>query len=160
GPERMIPHVTTAIALPARLLDLAFPARCPGCGHEGPPICDRCVGALGVRLDRPAGVSIGLPSDVPAPLLQLEWCAPFGGVVRRALHELKYAGETRLGGPPRGGAGAPRGPAAGGGRRATLAPGWRGWRHVRSSAGPRGATASPGIRPGRADCGRRGTGAR
>jgi ComF family protein len=41
-------------------------------------------------------VPIGLPSDVPAPLLQLEWCAPFGGLVRRALHELKYSGETRL----------------------------------------------------------------
>jgi len=95
----MIPHVTTAIALPARLLDLAFPARCPGCGREGPAICDRCVGALDARLDRPAGVSIGLPSDVPAPLLQLEWCAPFGGVVRRALHELKYAGEMRLAEP-------------------------------------------------------------
>ena len=95
----MIPPVTTASALPARLLDLAFPARCPGCGREGPPICDRCAGALDARLDRPAGVSIGLPSDVPAPLLQLEWCAPFGGVVRRALHELKYAGETRLADP-------------------------------------------------------------
>jgi len=44
-------------------------------------------------------VPIGLPSDVPAPLLQLEWCAPFGGMVRRALHELKYSGETRLAGP-------------------------------------------------------------
>jgi predicted amidophosphoribosyltransferase len=39
---------------------------------------------------------MGLPSDVPAPLLQLEWCAPFSGLVRRALHELKYGGETRL----------------------------------------------------------------
>jgi ComF family protein len=47
-------------------------------------------------LELPAGVPIGLPSDVPAPLLQLEWCAPFGGLVRRALHELKYSGETRL----------------------------------------------------------------
>jgi ComF family protein len=44
-------------------------------------------------------VPIGLPSDVPPPLLQLEWCAPFGGLVRRALHELKYGGETRLAGP-------------------------------------------------------------
>src|SRR4029078_13460225 len=43
----------------------------------------------------PGGVPIGLPSDVPAPLLQLEWCAPFGGLGRRALHELKYSGETR-----------------------------------------------------------------
>jgi ComF family protein len=83
-------------AVPGRLLDLALPARCPGCGREGPPICARCVPALDARLERPAGVPIGLPSDVPAPLLQLEWCAPFGGLVRRALHELKYSGETRL----------------------------------------------------------------
>jgi ComF family protein len=32
-------------------------------------------------------------------LLQLEWCASFGGFVRQALHELKYAGETRLAEP-------------------------------------------------------------
>jgi ComF family protein len=31
--------------------------------------------------------------------VQLEWCAPFGGTVRRALHELKYAGERRLAEP-------------------------------------------------------------
>lgn len=42
---------------------------------------------------------IGLPGDIPAPLLQVEWCAPFGGLVRRALHELKYAGERRLAEP-------------------------------------------------------------
>ena len=83
-------------AIPDRLLDLAFPARCPGCGREGPPICAGCAPALDARLELRAGVAIGLPSDVPAPLLQLEWCAPFGGLVRRALHELKYAGETRL----------------------------------------------------------------
>jgi ComF family protein len=83
-------------SLAARALDLAFPARCPGCGAEGPPICAACLPALDARLDLPAGVPIGLPSDVPAPLLQLEWCAPFTGLVRRALHELKYAGEQRL----------------------------------------------------------------
>src|SRR5262249_35143153 len=44
-------------------------------------------------------IPIGLPSDMPPPLLQLEWCAPFGGVVRRALHQLKYSGETRLATP-------------------------------------------------------------
>ena len=79
-----------------RALDLALPARCPGCGAEGPPICDGCLPALDARLDAPAGVAIGLPSDVPAPLLQLEWCAPFSSVVREALHALKYAGEQRL----------------------------------------------------------------
>ncbi|HET9457377.1 MAG TPA: hypothetical protein VFO78_08555 [Candidatus Limnocylindrales bacterium] len=82
--------------LVGRLLDLALPARCPGCGAEGPPICARCLPALDARLDVPAGIPIGLPSDVPPPLLQLEWCAPFSGLVRRALHELKYAGEQRL----------------------------------------------------------------
>ena len=84
------------VSAAARALDLAFPARCPGCGAEGPPICAGCLPALDARLDLPAGVPIGLPSDVPPPLLQLEWCSPFTGVVRRALHELKYGGEQRL----------------------------------------------------------------
>jgi ComF family protein len=80
-------------------LDAAFPGVCAGCGHEGAVLCRACLPALDARLERPAGVPIGLPSDVPPPLLQLEWCAPFGGVVRRALHQLKYAGETRLATP-------------------------------------------------------------
>jgi len=79
-----------------RLLDLALPASCVGCGREGDPFCARCRPALDVRLGSPPGIHIGLPSDVPAPLLQLEWCAPFGGPVREALHALKYAGERRL----------------------------------------------------------------
>ena len=93
-------HDMSAIgSVPGAVLDLAFPARCPGCGREGAAICAACLPALDARLDLPAGVPIGLPSDVPPPLLQLEWCAPFDGVVRRALHELKYAGETRLAHP-------------------------------------------------------------
>jgi ComF family protein len=79
-----------------RALDLAFPAACVGCGREGPPICDRCVGALDARLGTPAGIPIGLPGDIPAPLLQLEWCAPFQGIVRPALHAIKYGGERRV----------------------------------------------------------------
>ena len=86
-------------SLGTRVLDLALPARCPGCGREGPPICAACLPALDSRLDLPAGVAIGLPSDVPPPLLQLEWCAPFNGLIRDALHQLKYAGEKRLAGP-------------------------------------------------------------
>ena len=88
--------MAVARSVPQRLLDLAFPARCVGCDEEGPPICGACLPALDVRLDQPAGVPIGLPSSTPAGILQLEWCAPFGGLVRRALHELKYSGETRL----------------------------------------------------------------
>jgi ComF family protein len=33
------------------------------------------------------------------PLVQLEWCASFSGVVRVALHRLKYSGERRLAAP-------------------------------------------------------------
>ena len=82
-----------------RALDLALPARCVGCDAEGPPICARCARALDARLDLPAGTRIGLPSEIPAPLLQLEWCAPFSGTVRRALHDLKYKGERRIADP-------------------------------------------------------------
>lgn len=88
--------MASLVRLGTRALDLALPARCPGCGREGAPICDACLPRLDARLDLPPGIPIGLPSDVPPPLLQLEWCAPFSGVVRDALHELKYAGEKRL----------------------------------------------------------------
>lgn len=77
-------------------LDMALPARCAGCGCEAEPICGDCLPALDARLDLPPGSPIGLASEVPRPLLQLEWCAPFSGVVRSALHELKYSGEQRL----------------------------------------------------------------
>ena len=36
---------------------------------------------------------------MPMPLAQLEWCAPFAGAVRAALHHLKYSGERRLSAP-------------------------------------------------------------
>jgi ComF family protein len=82
-----------------RLLDLALPAVCPGCGTEGPPICDRCLAGVRAREALPPGSPFGLGEGPPDPLLQLEWCAPFAGVVRRALHQLKYAGERRLAEP-------------------------------------------------------------
>ena len=86
-------------AIAARLLDLALPPRCAGCGREGETICGGCRPALEVRWDRPAGAPIGLPVELPAPLVQLEWAAPFTGTVRAALHGLKYAGERRLAEP-------------------------------------------------------------
>jgi ComF family protein len=82
-----------------RALDAALPAACVGCGAEGPPICVACEPALDARLGLPAGVPIGLPGEIAEPLLQLEWCAPFHGVVRDALHAIKYAGEQRLAEP-------------------------------------------------------------
>lgn len=59
-------------------------------------MCPACQPALDARLLLPGGVPMGLPVDLPAPLLQLEWCAPFAGPVRAALHQLKYSGERRL----------------------------------------------------------------
>jgi ComF family protein len=80
-------------------LDLAFPANCSGCGREGAPLCPACLPALDARLTVPGGTPLGLPAEIPSPLLQLEWCAPFAGPVRTALHDLKYAGERRLAEP-------------------------------------------------------------
>jgi ComF family protein len=79
-----------------RALDLALPATCAGCGQEGDALCRECRTALDIRLGAEPGVPLGLPAEIPAPLLQLEWCAPFTGVTRRALHALKYDGERRL----------------------------------------------------------------
>jgi len=80
-------------------LDAALPAMCVGCGTEGEALCDTCRPALDARLDEPAGVPIGLPAAIPSPLLQLDWCAPFAGVVRDALHAIKYGGEQRVAEP-------------------------------------------------------------
>lgn len=82
-----------------RALDFALPAQCAGCRREGAPLCADCLPALDVRLHAVPGVPMGLPADIPPPLLQLEWCAPFTGVTRRALHALKYDGERRLATP-------------------------------------------------------------
>lgn len=95
----MAPFSTFVRTAAARALDAALPANCVGCRAEGPPICAHCEPALDARLASPAGVAIGLPGDVPAPLLQLEWCAPFHGIARDALHAIKYGGEQRLAEP-------------------------------------------------------------
>jgi ComF family protein len=93
----LLVDVRRALGLVAdRTLDLALPASCAGCGREGDALCRECRPALDVRLHADPGVALGLPADLPAPLLQLEWCAPFTGVTRRALHALKYDGERRL----------------------------------------------------------------
>ncbi len=82
-----------------RLLDLALPAACAGCGAEGDALCRSCLPALHARLALPPGTPLGLAEGPPEPLLQLDWCSPFGGVTRRALHALKYTGEQRLAAP-------------------------------------------------------------
>ena len=88
--------MVTVARLTGAALDLALPPSCAGCGREGAALCQACLPALDARAGLPGGTPIGLPADIPAPLLQLEWCAPYAGPVRAALHELKYAGEQRL----------------------------------------------------------------
>jgi predicted amidophosphoribosyltransferase len=83
----------------AAALDLAFPPTCAGCDREGASLCPACLPALGARLRLPPGTPLGLPGEIPEPLVQVEWCAPFSGVARRALHRLKYAGDRRLAEP-------------------------------------------------------------
>jgi ComF family protein len=85
--------------LASRALDLALPATCAGCDREGAALCSDCTPALDARLHLAPGTPIGLPGDIPEPLVQVEWCASFGGVTRRALHRLKYAGDRRLAEP-------------------------------------------------------------
>jgi len=80
-----------------RLLDLIVPPSCAGCGREGVPLCDGCRAPLARRLDEPPGRPLGLVAPMPHGIVQLEWCAAFGGPVRDALHALKYRGERRLG---------------------------------------------------------------
>jgi ComF family protein len=82
-----------------RLLDALFPPLCVGCGAEETVLCEACRRLLAARADADPGVPIGLPSDVPRPLVQLESCAPYGPLARRAIHALKYGGERRLARP-------------------------------------------------------------
>jgi ComF family protein len=37
-----------------------------------------------------------MPVELPAGLVQVEWCGTFSGPVREAVHALKYRGERRL----------------------------------------------------------------
>jgi ComF family protein len=92
-------RVTRAARLGGALLDMALPASCAGCAAEGTVLCPGCRRAAEVRLSLPPGVPLGLPAAMPVPLAQLEWCAPFSGAIRVALHRLKYSGERRLAAP-------------------------------------------------------------
>lgn len=95
--DRRHPEAMTTLLRPVgRLLDLALPPVCAGCGAEGSAICGLCLPTVATRLDLPPGTALGLAEGPPDPLLQLEWCSPFAGTTRRALHALKYAGERRL----------------------------------------------------------------
>ena len=127
-----------------RLLDLALPAVCPGCGAEGPPICATCRRALDSRLALPAGTPLGLADGPPDPLLQLEWCAPFSGTVAQGAPRAQVRGRAPARAADRRGA---RGPLAGG---------RRGRRPPRPDPRPRLSSPRARLRPGGAHRGRGG----
>jgi predicted amidophosphoribosyltransferase len=82
-----------------RALDLTLPPICAGCYLEGTPLCRDCGDELKLRLAGNTSLPSRLSADRPAPLLQLEWCAPFTGITRRALDRLSDGDERRLSGP-------------------------------------------------------------
>jgi ComF family protein len=80
-------------------LDLLFPPWCIGCGREGSYICDSCRQALPL-ITPPICPRCGRPQShgTPCPGC-IEWQAVidgirspflFDGVIRKAIHELKY----------------------------------------------------------------------
>jgi ComF family protein len=82
-----------------RFIDMLLPPTCPACATEGRAPCAKCELLIGRRLAEPVGAPIGLPTAMPAGIVQLEWCASFGGPARACLHALKYDGERRLAAP-------------------------------------------------------------
>jgi len=68
-------------------LDFIFPRRCVGCGHEGAFICPKCLDGMS-RLASDPGFSAA-PVD-PAALDSLTAAFGFEGVLRQAVHQLKY----------------------------------------------------------------------
>ena len=127
-----------------RLLDLALPASCPGCGAEGPPICARCLPGVRARVSLPPGRRSG------SPRARRSRCSSSSGARRSpascAARSMPSStpGERRLA-EPLGEAVAAR---------------WRRRRRRRHrhrpGPGPRGTAAPARLRPGGAD--RRGRG--
>ena len=92
----MLPQITT---LKRVALDLFFPAWCVGCGREGKYICDLCCEKLPlisppicVICGRPLTDKNTCPGCVEEPVVVDGIRAPFlfHGVIRKAVHELKY----------------------------------------------------------------------
>ncbi len=80
-------------------LDLLFPPYCIGCGREGSYICDRCRAELSfisppvcAVCGRPLGPDNRCPGCISQPSSLDGIRAPFtfNGLVRRAIHALKY----------------------------------------------------------------------
>lgn len=93
------------------LLDWLFPIHCVGCHAPGAAICPACAAAIRyptrafcASCGRPAALS--RPGEIcrrclaGLPALEANYAAAFAaGVLRQAIHQFKYAGQSHLAGP-------------------------------------------------------------
>ncbi len=101
----MLPPVTK---LKRVALDLLFPQWCVGCGREGAYICRSCRQSLSLitppvcpRCGRPQAGGVLCPICVNTQVVIDGIRSPFvfGGVIRQAIHELKYRNLRALAAP-------------------------------------------------------------
>ena len=87
------------VKLKGMALDLLFPKQCVGCGREGDFICSACyrlipriMPPLCPKCGRPQSSSVLCPSCVGwrAEIDGIRSPFQFGGVMRQAIHQLKY----------------------------------------------------------------------
>lgn len=105
----MIPILLKRVG--ALVVNFAFPLRCTGCGAWDTLLCDRCHDDLRAILmpfctrcgaplpATPVGVC---PTCASAPLNALDGvraCFAFDGVIRDAVHDLKYQSVSAMAGP-------------------------------------------------------------
>lgn len=101
----MLPHLTK---FKGAALDFLFPQKCLGCGKEGELLCTKCQNNL-PRIIPPVCPKCGKPqpSGILCPgcvtwkssIAGIRSPLKFEGLVREAVHQLKYKNLTSLAGP-------------------------------------------------------------
>ncbi len=89
-------------------LDILFPAQCLGCRRGGAPLCASCLRTI-ERLPAHVCGRCGRPlrhpgrcaacANAPSSLVRMDAVAYSTGVLRRAIHRLKYTGQMELAEP-------------------------------------------------------------
>jgi predicted amidophosphoribosyltransferase len=82
-----------------RAVSLAMTSTCAVCYREDTRLCRDCRIALRDRLRATPNDTEAQASRALEPLAQIEWCAPYTGMTRRAIDRLSDDGERLLSGP-------------------------------------------------------------
>lgn len=93
--------------LPQMFFDLLFPLHCVGCGKAGYSLCEDCIpflprleGDLCPRCSRPLGArSVCQPCRIWPLTIEIHAPFQFQGVIREAVHGLKYGNNRSLATP-------------------------------------------------------------